>query len=88
MFWADLDKMMTEPNQKIQWIGPQKGLPLILSLAPPAASPMRRCPYRVHVPVVAAAVGTNQAIGPRCHLLAWAFGPASGVPRVNVALHF
>jgi methylated-DNA-[protein]-cysteine S-methyltransferase len=36
---------------------------------------MRRCPYRVHVLAGAAAGGTNQAIGPRCPLLAWAFGP-------------
>lgn len=29
---------------------------------------------------------SNQAIGHRCHSLAWAFGPASFVPRVNAAL--
>ena len=50
-------------------------LPVMPSLAPPAASPMRRCPYRVHVPVGAAAGGTNQAIGHRCHLLAWPSAP-------------
>ena len=46
---------------------------------------MRRSPYRVHVQAGAACGGTNQAIGHRCHLLAWAFGPASFVPRVNAA---
>ena len=30
--------------------------------------------------------GTNQAIGRRWPLLAWAFGSASCVPRVNAAL--
>jgi hypothetical protein len=48
---------------------------------------LRRRPYRVHVPVVAAAGGTNQAIGPRCHAACMAFGPASCVPRVNAALY-
>jgi len=36
--------------------------------------------------VGAAAGAANQAIGHRCHWLAWAFGPASCVPRVNAAL--
>ena len=48
---------------------------------------MRRCPWRVHVPVGAAAGGTNQAIGHRWHLLARASGPASCVPRINAALN-
>ena len=47
---------------------------------------MRRCPYRVHVPVGSAYGCANQAIGRRCPLLAWAFGPASCGPRVNAAL--
>ena len=35
------------------------------ALAPPwRASPMRRCPYRVHVPAGPAPGGANQAIGP------------------------
>jgi hypothetical protein len=43
-------------------------------------------PLQVHVPVGAAAGGTNQAIGHRCHLLSRASGPATFVPRVNAAL--
>ncbi len=30
--------------------------------------------------------GTNQAIGHRCHSLAWAFDPASCVPQANATL--
>ncbi len=41
---------------------------------------------RVHVPVGAAAGGTNQAIRHRCPSLAWAFGPrklrATGQRRI------
>ena len=40
------------------------------TLAPPTALPMRRCPYRVPVPVGSAYGCANQAIGRRCHLLA------------------
>ena len=67
---------------------PYDGLRVTLPLAPPAASPMRRCLCRVHVPVGSAYGCANQAIGPRCPLLAWAFGPrklrATGQRRIRL----
>ena len=60
-------------------------LPLSRMLARPAVSPMRQGPYRAPVLSGLAAVGIDQAFGSRCHLVAWAFDPATFGPRVNTA---
>jgi beta-lactamase class D len=46
---------------------------------------MRQGPYRAPVLSGLAAVGIDQAFGSLCHLVAWAFDPATFGPRVNTA---
>jgi len=78
---GDIASPGVPPNQKINLISQ-----VIFALAPPAASPMRRCPYRCNVPVVAAKAAPTRPFDTDVTRLHVPSAPASFAPRVNAAL--